>query len=152
MTASKAPNTVPRGALVGAAGLVAFTIVAAVTGHLSRSGTVPAAPGPVAQTRELRFEDRADGAVLVTAAADGRVVDVIAPNTNHFVRSALRGLIRTRKLEHIGSEPPFRLSRLADGRVTLEDPATRRRLELNAFGRPNEGAFAAILDAAVRIE
>lgn len=151
MTAPSSPNTVPKGALVGAGCLVAFTIVAAVAGHASRSGHVTA-PQRVAETRELRFADRADGAVLVTAAADGRVVDVIAPNTNHFVRSALRGLIRTRKLEHIGSEPPFRLSRLVDGRVTLEDPATKRRLELNAFGRPNEGAFAAILDAAVRIE
>ena len=121
------PNTVPRGALVGAGCLVAFTIVAAL-------------------------EDRADGAVLVLSNPDNRVVDVIAPNTNHFVRATLRGLIRTRKLEHIGSEPPFRLSRLVDGRVTLEDPATRRRLELNAFGRPNAGAFAAILDAAVKIE
>ncbi len=152
MTERTPPNTVPRGALIGAACLVAFTIVAALVGHLSGVGHVTSSPGQVAETRDLRFEDRADGAVLVTAAADGRVVDVIAPNTNHFVRSALRGLIRTRKLEHIGSAPPFRLSRLADGRVTLEDPATRRRLELNAFGRPNVGAFAAILDAAVRIE
>lgn len=150
MTRPTPPNTVPRGALIGAAGLVAFAILAALTGRTLGIGQVKTSPGRLAETRELRFEDTQDGAVLVRSAPDGRVVDVIAPNTNHFVRSALRGLVRTRKLEGIGSEPPFRLSRLVDGRITIEDPATRRRLELNAFGRPNAGAFAAILDAAVK--
>jgi putative photosynthetic complex assembly protein len=60
--------------------------------------------------------------------------------------------VRERKRENIGSEPPFRLSRLVDGRVTLEDPAIRRRIDLDAFGRSNVGAFSAILEAATRIE
>lgn len=152
MTRPTPPNTVPRGALVGAGCLVAFTIVAALAGRVAGIGQAITPPGQIAETKELRFEDRQDGAVLVRSAEDGRVVDVILPNTNFFVRSTVRGLVRTRRLEHIGPERPFRLSRLVDGRVTLEDPATRRRIDLNAFGRPNAGAFAAILDAAVRIE
>ena len=143
---------VPRGALIGAGALIAFTILASVAGRWSGVGRVGAPLGQVAESRELRFEDRQDGAVLITAATDGKLVEVIQPNTNHFVRSTMRMLARTRRAEHIGAEPPFRLSRLVDGRVTIEDPATRRRIDLDAFGRPNVGAFAAILDAAVRIE
>ena len=37
-----------------------------------------------------------------------------------FVRGTVRGLVRERKREGIGSVPPFRLTRLADGRLTLD--------------------------------
>lgn len=146
------PDIIPRGALIGAAGLVGFTIMAAMVGHMTGIGTVATPRGTVVESRELRFEDAPDGAVLVRLAGDNRVVDVIAPGTNHFVRSTLRGLARTRRLEHIGSEPPFRLSRLTDGRLTIEDPTTRRLINLDAFGRPNAGAFGAILASATRTE
>ena len=85
-------------------------------------------------------------------AADDHVVDVVAPNTNHFFRAAVRGLVRDRKREKIGAGPPFRISRLADGRLRLEDPATKRRIDLDAFGRVNAVAFSAIMDAAHRSE
>jgi putative photosynthetic complex assembly protein len=144
--------TFPKGAIIGAAALMVLTFSAALAGRvtgLGRASTLPAAP---VESSELRFEDRADGAVIVRGAADGRIVTVLEPNSNHFVRGTLRGLVRERKRENIGSEPPFRLSRLVDGRVTLEDPAIRRRIDLDAFGRSNVGAFSAILEAAIRIE
>ena len=149
-TATTPRNTVPRGALIGAAALIVFAIVAAVAGRVTGIGKVVVSPGQIAEARELRFEDAPDGAVLVRAAADGHVVDRLAPQTNHFVRGTVRGLVRERKREHIGAEPPFRLSRLTDGRLILEDPATKRRVDLDAFGRSNVGAFAAIMDAARR--
>lgn len=150
-TATISPrNTIPRGALIGAAGMIAVAIAAAVSGGLLGIGKVTVSPGQVAEARELRFEDAPDGAVLVRAAADGRVVDTLAPQTNHFVRGTVRGLVRERKRERIGQEPPFRLSRLTDGRLILEDPATKRRVDLDAFGRSNVGAFAAIMAAASR--
>lgn len=143
-------NTIPRGALIGAAALVAFAILAALAGRVTGIGRVVVSPGQVAEARELRFEDAPDGAVLVRAAGDGRIVDRLAPQTNHFVRGTVRGLVRERKRERIGAEPPFRLSRLVDGRLILEDPATKRRVDLDAFGRSNVGAFAAIMAAAGR--
>ena len=146
------PDTFPRGALYGAAALIAFTLAATGLARMSGIGGVqPHLSSPV-ETRTLRFEDREDGAVLIRNAADGRVVDILAPNTNHFVRGTVRGLVRTRKREGIDATPPFRLSRLADRRLVLEDPATARRIELDAFGRSNAGAFSAIMDAATRSE
>lgn len=143
-------NTVPRGALIGAAALIVFAILAALAGRVTGLGKTVVSPGQIAEVRELRFEDAPDGAVLVRSAGDGHVVDRLAPQTNHFVRGTVRGLVRERKRERIGAEPPFRLSRLTDGRLILEDPATKRRVDLDAFGRSNVGAFAAIMDAAKR--
>lgn len=144
-------NHVPRGVLIGAACLIAFTIVAALAGRITGVGTVSSARGTVAESRELRFEDGPAGEVIVRAAPGGQVVVVLAPKTNHFVRTTMRGLARVRRLEGIGAEPPFRLSRFTGGRLTLEDPTTRRRVDLDAFGHSNVGAFSAIMDAAMRI-
>lgn len=141
-------DTFPKGALLGAAALVTIAFAAALGGRLTGIGTVSAPAVQAAETRELRFDDRADGGVIITDAGSGRTVDVIAPQTGHFVRTTVRGLVRERKRERIGAEPPFRLSRLVDGRLILEDPATRRRIDLDAFGRSNVGAFSAIMEAA----
>jgi hypothetical protein len=66
-----------------------LTFSAAVAGRVTgigRASTLPAAP---VESSELRFEDRADGAVIVRGAADGRIVTVLEPNSNHFVRGTL---------------------------------------------------------------
>lgn len=152
MSKAAPTTTVPRGALIGAGALVAFAIVAALAGRVTGIGIVKDGSAPVAESREVRFEDAPDGAVIVRSAETGRVVDVLAPNTNHFVRVTLRGFVKARRREHIDSGPPFRLSRLVDGKTVIEDAATRRRIDLDAFGRPNAGAFAAILAAAARTE
>lgn len=152
MVISPYRDTFPRGALLGAAGLITLSFVAALAGRLTGVGSVPLPPMQVAESRDLRFEDRTDGAVVVREASSDRVVDILAPQTNHFVRGTLRGFARGRKRENIGAEPPFRLSRLVDGRLTLEDPALNRRMDLDAFGRSNVGAFAAIMDAALKVQ
>ena len=72
---------------------------------------------------------------------------VVAPGTNGFLRGVLRGLARERKLERSAIEPPFRLTRWADGRLSLEDPATGRRIDdLEAFGPTNDGGLRAAAD------
>lgn len=148
MAAIYHPDAFPKGPLIGAAGVVVIALAAAMAPRLTGMGKVIAVPGiPVAQ-HELRFEDAPDGSALVRDAGDGRVVFVIAAQTHHFIRGTVRGLVRDRKREGIGAEPPFRLSRFADGRLALEDPATRRRIDLDAFGRSNVGAFSAIMEAA----
>lgn len=152
MAATTYRDTFPKGALLAAAALMSLAFVAAVGGRVAGLGKVETPPGQVAEARELRFEDAADGSVNVLEARDGRVVHVLAPQTNHFVRGTLRGMVRERKREGIGAEPPFRLSRLVDGRLVLEDPATRRRMDLDAFGRSNVAAFSAIMDAAAKSE
>jgi putative photosynthetic complex assembly protein len=57
----------------------------------------------------------------------------------------MRGLAHDRKSRGIGAAPPFLLSRWNDGRLALEDTATRRQIDLDAFGSSNKDAFAQLL-------
>jgi putative photosynthetic complex assembly protein len=143
-------NKIPRGALVGAGVLVISSLLLVSIARLT--GYKPAQPpvSTVVESYDLRFEDRADGAVLIYDTADNRLTDELAPSTNGFVRGVLRGLVRERRADHIGPTPPFRLTRWADGRLSLDDPSTGRHIDLEVFGTTNAGAFADILIAASR--
>lgn len=136
----------PRGPLIGAAALIAMSLVAAGSARLMRAHT-PATPSPVVATRDLRFEDRPDHAVAVYDIRGNQPIAIVPPGTNGFLRSALRGLARDRKRDGGTGEAPFRLTALADGRLTLQDMVTGDRVELEAFGAANEKAFAGLLTA-----
>jgi putative photosynthetic complex assembly protein len=138
----------PKGVLVAAALLIGFSIAVAATARLTGLGTTKMPQGAAVATKDLRFEDRDDGAVVVLAADGDRLVEVIEPGTNGFVRGVLRGLARERKRSDLAQATPFRLTRWADGRLTVEDPSTGRSVDLGAFGPTNFSAFARILDAA----
>lgn len=137
----------PRAALIGAAALVGVAIASALVARLGDIGGTRLALTTPVEVRELRFADRDDGAVVVIDGPTGIVTDAFAPGTNGFVRGALRGLARERKRQDIGAEPPFRLARWTDGRVTLSDPTTGRVVDLVAFGPTNAAAFTRLLTA-----
>jgi len=138
----------PRRALIGAAALIGFTLLAAAFARVSGLGTTQFPEAPAVEVRELRFEDRKDGAVAVYDARNEHLVSVLAPGTNGFARGALRGLARERKRQEIGAESPFRLVRWGDGRLSLEDPQTGRRIDLGAFGPTNADVFARLVHAS----
>jgi putative photosynthetic complex assembly protein len=141
-------NKLPRALVMGAGGLVVasllFVSVARLTGY--RPAQPPASK--VVEQYDLRFVDRTDGAVLIYSANDDKLVDTLQPGTNGFVRGVLRGLVRDRNADHVGRSPPFRLTRWADGRLSLDDPSTGRHIDLEVFGPTNAGAFADILIAS----
>jgi putative photosynthetic complex assembly protein len=141
-------KALPRGALVGAGVLVIGSLLAVSIARLT--GYAPARPpaSAVVESRDLRFDDRPDGAVLIYSAAENRLVDTLPPGSNGFVRGVLRGLARERRADHIGPLQPFRLTRWADGRLSLDDPSTGRHVDLEVFGPTNSGAFADILTAS----
>lgn len=140
----------PRGALFAAAALVGLSLIAAGAGSMgmlrasSQRDLVQTAP---ATSLDLHFVDEADGSVTVHDSASGDVVTTLAPGTNGFVRSVLRGMVRDRRSRGIDKTPPFRLSQWADGTLILEDTATGKRIDLRAFGPTNKEAFAQILHA-----
>jgi putative photosynthetic complex assembly protein len=135
----------PRGALYGAAALIGLALVSSGLARVSGVGRTHAPESVSVAARDLRFEDRSDGAVAIYEAASGRVVDMISPGTNGFLRGVMRGLARDRRQQHIGPEAPFRLTRWRDGRVSIEDSATHQRIELSSFGPTNAAAFARLL-------
>lgn len=146
--------TVPRGALIGAAILLSFTI--AMTGAV-RFGFIPHSADPSAsraaaqiapvQVRALRFVDRADGAVVVTDATSGNEVAVIAFGQGGFLRATMRRMAKVRKAAGIGAQPPFELIRWENGALSLKDPQTGREAELYGFGPDHVKVFADMLKA-----
>ena len=137
-------RSIPRGPLVAGLGLLLFTL--AVTDFFGLVGGADASPsGPLVRVREFRFEDRADGAIVAHDAQSDATVMVFDPGTNGFVRGSLRALARQRRQADLSREVPFRLAVWRDGRVTLEDTATGRTIELNAFGETNKDVFLRLL-------
>ncbi len=129
-------------------GMVLAAVMAAI-GFAARSGphggAPPAAATPV-RTADLVMRDQPDGSVVVVTAG-GQPVTTLARDTNPFVRVVLSGLVRERRLEGEGSPSiPFHLTRWRDGRLTIDDIATGKLIELEAFGPTNEDAFARLLD------
>jgi putative photosynthetic complex assembly protein len=141
---------VPRGALLGAGAVIVLSIGLAAAARNARVHS-PAVPlAPPRQVIELRFADRADGSIVVGDAATGREVSVLPARSSGFVRGVLRGMFRNRKLESMGPDARFRLAREADGRLTLIDPETGRRVDLDSFGPTNSASFAELLAAGLR--
>jgi putative photosynthetic complex assembly protein len=153
MSAHSHADMLPRGTLIlaGALVLFAFTATAAV-----RIANIPAAASPVAmrtankmvpvESRNLRFIDRADGAVVIEDTDKGDTASVIEPGQQTgFIRGVMRGLARERRMRNIGDRPPFNLSLWRDGELSLTDSATGRSIELTAFGSSNRATFLALL-------
>jgi putative photosynthetic complex assembly protein len=145
-THSHAMN-VPRGPLVAAGLLIAATIVAVGAIRLSGLDLSTRSQAPVVAERDLRFDDMADGSVRVRDARqpDAAPLRVIDAGSGGFLRGALRALVRSRRLAGLGDETPFRLVAHADGRLTLHDPATGQRVDLESFGPAQSADFAAML-------
>ena len=149
MSPSAQARSFPRGPLIGAAALVGIAMVSASVARLSGIGATHMPPATPVISRDLRFEDRPDGAVMIYAARTATVVDVLPPGSNGFVRGVLRGLARARKREHLGADIPVRLIRWSDGRLSVEDPSTGEAITLEAFGISNAAAFARLLNLQV---
>jgi putative photosynthetic complex assembly protein len=146
-------DMLPRGTLILAGALVLFAFT---TTAVMRIADVPATASPVAlraanhmvpiASRNLRFTDRGDGAVLIVDTDKGDTASVIPPGQQTgFIRGVMRGLARERRMRGIGDRPPFNLSLWRDGELSLTDSATGRSIELTAFGSTNRAAFLALL-------
>lgn len=145
-------NTVPKGALVMACGVVLVTL--ALTGA-TQLGWI--APSPSASdvrasqaasaiaSRVLRFADGPGGTVVVTDATNNATVHVYGEEGSGFIRGVLRGMGRDRHRRSIAMDAPYELNHWSDGSLSLTDTATNRIVELGAFGHTNRGTFEALL-------
>lgn len=140
----------PRNTLIIAGTVILLSIMTAAAGRMTGAADSPPTAAMVT-SRTLLFQDRPNGAVAVFDATDpSRPIDILAPATNGFLRATMRGLAQQRIRQDASRTTPFRLTEWADGRLTLEDPATGRRVEMEAFGITNEQAFANLLTAKAK--
>ena len=136
------PPGMPKQVLLGAAALIALTMIGATAARLTGLGKTPIPNATPVQSLSLRFDDQQNGSVLVRRASDKTVIYTIAPETNGFMRATLRGLAQERRRSGIDDTTPFLLTRWSDGRMSLDDVTTGRDVALEAFGETNAGAFA----------
>ncbi len=135
----------PRAPLVGAAILLGCVLVATFTVTTTGVGKSHRPDAPIVSQAAMQFTDQSDGSITVTDANDHHLIDTVPPGTNGFLRGTLRGLARERKRESAGAVQPFLLASHSDGRLTLFDPATKRRVDLESFGPTNEAVFTRLL-------
>ena len=142
---ARAADTMPRGPLLAVGAMLLVAVLGVASVRLS-GADIRQPDAPAVATRSLRFEDRPDGSVAVLDAASGRQIEAIQGEAG-FLRGALRALARERRKQGLGSAPAFELIARADGRLTLADPATGERIDLESFGPTNAGTFARLLTA-----
>lgn len=137
--APKTRDTVPKAAVWALGALLLVTLLG--VGAVRLSGTnIRSADAPTVAQRSLRFEDGAAGSVDVFDAKTGVRIDNVAGEAG-FLRGSLRALVRERKMRGIGSGPAFELMARSDNRLTLHDPATGERLDLESFGPTNAAVY-----------
>ena len=137
-------ETVPRGALIAIGSILLGTLVAVAAVRWSGAQIRHPDAAPLV-SRALAFEDGPEGTVRVIDPRDGSLLHE-ASGEQGFLRGALRALSRERRIRGIGPGEPLLLVRRADARLTLIDPATDQRIDLESFGPTNAGVFARLLD------
>jgi len=129
--------------LMAAGALVVLSIIGVAA--VRWSGVPISTPdAPVVSARVLQFADRQDGGIDVTDVGTGRLVETVTGQSG-FIRGTLRGLARERRRAGIGAAEPFALLAHSDGRLTLLDPSTSRRVDLESFGPTNLAEFVRML-------
>ena len=98
--------------------------------------------------RDLVFADGPQGSVIVKDAQSQTEIAQFEGEQG-FLRSTLRALVRERKRQNIGPDAPMQLLGRADGRLTLLDPSTQQRIDLEAFGPSNAAVFAGLQKAGL---
>jgi len=149
-TSTLPPIRFPRAPLFALGALLLATVVGVAAVRLTGVGIVRVPDAAAVTVREFRFEDRPDGSIVVLDASGRQLVDTVAPGTNGFLRGTMRGLARERMRQGVSPALPFRMVGRADGKLTLEDPGTGRRVDLGSFGPTNAAVFAQIMASPAR--
>ncbi|MEY3286851.1 MAG: putative photosynthetic complex assembly protein PuhC [Pseudomonadota bacterium] len=140
--AHEAPLVTPAAlAILGSLLLLTVLIVAAVRW----SGMDIRHPdAPSVQVTALRFLDLPDGSIDVLDGQSGQRITVIDGEAG-FLRGALRVLSHDRLRRGLGPQAPFELHQRQDGRLTLIDPQTGMRLDLESFGPQHASTFSRLI-------
>lgn len=137
------PDNFPRWVLWTTAFLLVFIIGAVALVRITGNGPDQLAAATVSE-RLLRFEDSPGGGVAVIDGETGKLLATVTGEQGFF-RGALRALTRDRTARKIGSEQPFKLIARTDGRLTLFDPMSGQRIDLDSFGPTNAAVFVPFL-------
>ncbi|MBC6442231.1 MAG: photosynthetic complex assembly protein [Rhodobacteraceae bacterium] len=132
---------VPKCMLHAMTGLVVATLIIVSTAVLTgrEPGGQPKTAA-VLQSRDVLLSGE-DNAILMTTVAGHVILDL---EEGGFITAVRSGLDRKRLVSGVAGNPPVTLARLANGRVTLTDPATGWVVELTNFGDAKATVWAPV--------
>ena len=138
---------IPR-ALLRAMGLLVCAVLAIVT--YARIADVPlSATPPAAEITHERamilISDGVSGAVSVLSP-EGAVIARLDATQGGFVAGVARVIDRNRAQADLPAHTPVIVTRRANGRLDITDPATGWSADLMGFGADNSSRFARLLD------
>lgn len=142
----KPTNRFPVGMIMAAIALLVFSAGAVVFGQTTGIGLVKQQTGQPVAVRDVIISRGSGDAVIVNDVATGEVIAAYPKDAGGFVRGSLRAFERMRQIAAVPGNAAYRIIQWDTGRVSLSDTATGERLYLEAFGRDNAAAFAALLD------
>ena len=136
----------PRGA-VPVFGLLLAAVVVAIAAVRWSGIDIRTPDAPTVAERAMFFTDTDHHSVAVHDARSGALIAEFhgVEGEASFLRGSLRALVRERGMRGIGNKEPFVVRARADGRLTLFDPATGERLDLESFGASNAAVYAKLL-------
>ena len=140
---SATPDSFPRWVLWTVGSLLLFSLVSVGLVRITGNGPDQLAAAVLSE-RLLRFEDRSNGGVAVIDGSTGKLLTTMTGEQG-FLRGSIRALARERTSRKLGPEQPFQLISRTDGRLTLFDPSTGQRIDLESFGPTNAAVFAPFL-------
>ena len=140
---STTPDSFPRWVLWTVGSLLLLSLISVGLVRITGNGPDQLAAA-VLNERLLRFEDRSNGGVAVIDGSTGKLLTIVTGEQG-FLRGSVRALARERISRKLGPEQPFQLISRTDGRLTLFDPTTGQRVDLESFGPANAAAFAPFL-------
>ncbi|WP_425083078.1 photosynthetic complex assembly protein PuhC [Ruegeria profundi] len=146
-THSQDRELIPR-VLLRAMGLLVCAVLAIVT--YARIADVPlSATPPAAEITHERamilISDGVSGAVSVLSP-EGAVIARLDATQGGFVAGVARVIDRNRAQADLPAHTPVIVTRRANGRLDITDPATGWSADLMGFGADNASRFARLLD------
>lgn len=102
---------------------------------------------PVSAMRDVRFEiNSQERNIAAYDAETGELVEEFILGRNNFFDSLLDVWNRNRRRQGVSEDEPYRVTLMADGRVSFEDPSTGNRIHaVKAFGSENVKPFLRLL-------
>lgn len=133
--------------LIGSLAVLAmFALTATLVARLTGFSISSVPDSPVVDVRELGFRDLPNGVVEVFEWQSQETISMIPSGDGSFLRGVVRSLVRQRRGLDAGIASVFVLTRYADGRLVLSDPATNENIDLIAFGPANIAVFDKLMD------
>jgi putative photosynthetic complex assembly protein len=122
-------------------------VLGTATVRLSGASAQQVPDAPVREKRLLNFDDMPSGTVRVRDSQSAQVLMEAKPGEQSFLRGTVRALARERRKVGLRGDAAFELISRTDGRLTLLDPVTKERVDLESFGPDNAAVFHRLLKA-----